>query len=192
MFNVGAWELTLVLIAALLLLGPQKLPEFARWIGKALHEIRNVTQDVRSAIDLEMEKQELNNLKEDLTNTTQNLIEDISPWEKLNISNTDLNEPEEENSSTESDPNETNTSTTKEDNKPQNDEPLETQSNDDNQPLETQSNDDNQHNESPNNIEENQPIANVPRDLSSMIEPIEPSQKTQEPPNNPTKEPTDP
>jgi sec-independent protein translocase protein TatB len=63
MFNIGSWELIIIVIAALLLLGPKKLPDFARWVGTALREVRNVTQEVRNAIDLEVEKAELEELK---------------------------------------------------------------------------------------------------------------------------------
>ncbi len=63
MFNVGSWEMIIIVVAALLLLGPRKLPDFARWVGTALREVRKVTQEVRSAIDMEVEKAELEELK---------------------------------------------------------------------------------------------------------------------------------
>lgn len=42
MFNVGTPELLVVLLVALIVLGPNKLPEVARQIGKALGEIRRL------------------------------------------------------------------------------------------------------------------------------------------------------
>jgi Tat protein translocase TatB subunit len=41
--NVGTPELLLVMLVALLVLGPQKLPEVARQIGKAMAEVRKLT-----------------------------------------------------------------------------------------------------------------------------------------------------
>ena len=38
MFNVGAGELIFILVAALVVLGPKQLPEFARAIGKFVRE----------------------------------------------------------------------------------------------------------------------------------------------------------
>ena len=38
MFNVGAGELVFILVAALIVLGPRQLPEFARAIGKFVRE----------------------------------------------------------------------------------------------------------------------------------------------------------
>jgi Tat protein translocase TatB subunit len=43
MGNIGGGEILIVLLAALIFLGPSKLPEAARQIGKAMGEIRKVT-----------------------------------------------------------------------------------------------------------------------------------------------------
>jgi sec-independent protein translocase protein TatB len=43
MGNLGGGEILVILLAALLFLGPQKLPEAARQIGKAMGEFRKVT-----------------------------------------------------------------------------------------------------------------------------------------------------
>jgi Tat protein translocase TatB subunit len=56
MFNVGGGEIFMILLLALLLLGPEKLPETARKVGKFMAEVRRVTsgfeEEVRSAMDL--------------------------------------------------------------------------------------------------------------------------------------------
>ncbi|MDC0709889.1 twin-arginine translocase TatA/TatE family subunit [Stigmatella sp. ncwal1] len=50
MFNIGAGEMIFILVAALLILGPQRLPELARGIGKFLREFRRQTDDVRTVV----------------------------------------------------------------------------------------------------------------------------------------------
>jgi sec-independent protein translocase protein TatA len=49
-FNIGPFELLLVLILALLILGPGKLPEVGSAIGKTLREFRRATSEVDEAV----------------------------------------------------------------------------------------------------------------------------------------------
>lgn len=75
MFNIGTPELALIFVAALLLLGPQKLPEFARWVGQTIREIQKYTYEVRNAINLELEREEFEKLKQE--------FEDLDPSKYL-------------------------------------------------------------------------------------------------------------
>lgn len=61
MFNIGFPELILILVVALLVVGPSKLPELARSLGKAFGQFRRMADDVRDTIEQEAtleEKQE--------------------------------------------------------------------------------------------------------------------------------------
>jgi sec-independent protein translocase protein TatB len=53
MFNLGIGEITLICVVALLLLGPQRLPELARGIGKFMREFRRQTDEVRGVVERE-------------------------------------------------------------------------------------------------------------------------------------------
>lgn len=53
MFNIGAGELIVILVVALLILGPKRLPELARGIGKFMREFRRQTDDVRNVVERE-------------------------------------------------------------------------------------------------------------------------------------------
>jgi sec-independent protein translocase protein TatA len=45
-FNVGPLEIVLVLVIALIVLGPQRMPDVARSVGKGMREFRDaLTQD---------------------------------------------------------------------------------------------------------------------------------------------------
>lgn len=51
MFGMSGTELTIILILALLLLGPAKLPDLARSLGKGIREFRRATDDLRSSVE---------------------------------------------------------------------------------------------------------------------------------------------
>jgi TatA/E family protein of Tat protein translocase len=50
MFNVGPTELIVILILALLVFGPKKLPEVAKSVGRGLSEFRRASDEVRDEI----------------------------------------------------------------------------------------------------------------------------------------------
>jgi sec-independent protein translocase protein TatB len=56
MFNVGGGEILVILLLALLVLGPDKLPEYARKAGRYMNEFRRMTsgfqEEFRQAMDL--------------------------------------------------------------------------------------------------------------------------------------------
>jgi sec-independent protein translocase protein TatB len=58
MFGIGSTELIVILIVALIVIGPAKLPEMAKSLGKALGEFRRVSTDVKRTIEMEAEQSE--------------------------------------------------------------------------------------------------------------------------------------
>jgi sec-independent protein translocase protein TatA len=51
MFNIGMPELVVILAVALIVLGPNRLPEVARMLGKALAEFRKATSGFTQELD---------------------------------------------------------------------------------------------------------------------------------------------
>lgn len=80
MFDIGFYELALIGVLALLVLGPKRLPEAARtagrWVGKLRAFIANVKQDIDREIE-GGELTELRRLKDELSQA-RTLIEESS------------------------------------------------------------------------------------------------------------------
>ncbi|MDT8448198.1 MAG: twin-arginine translocase TatA/TatE family subunit [bacterium] len=55
MFNIGMTELMLIGAIALLVLGPSKLPQFARALGRALTEFRRATNEFKTHVRREFD-----------------------------------------------------------------------------------------------------------------------------------------
>jgi sec-independent protein translocase protein TatA len=51
MFNIGPWELILILVIALIIFGPGKLPEAGKSIGRAVREFRQASTDFKSELN---------------------------------------------------------------------------------------------------------------------------------------------
>ncbi|MFI5181207.1 MAG: twin-arginine translocase TatA/TatE family subunit [Thermoanaerobaculia bacterium] len=56
MGNIGMPELIMILVLALLLFGPQKLPEIGKQVGKALGEFKRTSNELKRTIEDEMDR----------------------------------------------------------------------------------------------------------------------------------------
>jgi len=54
MLNIGPPELLLIIVIALVVVGPQRLPDLGRTIGRGLREFRKVQDEVRDMVDTGM------------------------------------------------------------------------------------------------------------------------------------------
>ena len=56
MGNIGMPELVMILVLALLLFGPKKLPEIGKQVGKALGEFKRTSNELKRTIEDEMDR----------------------------------------------------------------------------------------------------------------------------------------
>ena len=55
-FGIGTWEILLILVLALIIWGPGKLPEIARTMGKTMRALKKASFDLTNAVTKEVEK----------------------------------------------------------------------------------------------------------------------------------------
>jgi len=55
MLNIGTPELLVILIIALLVVGPQRLPELSRQLGRGLREFRKIQDDVKDMVKVDLD-----------------------------------------------------------------------------------------------------------------------------------------
>ncbi len=56
MFGIGIAELIVIMIIAFVVVGPDKLPQIARALGKGIFELKRATEGIREEIEKEGDK----------------------------------------------------------------------------------------------------------------------------------------
>lgn len=66
MFGIGMPELILILVIALVVIGPKKLPDLAKSLGKAMGEFKKATNEIKDSMQLDDGIKEVKTSFEDL------------------------------------------------------------------------------------------------------------------------------
>jgi Tat protein translocase TatB subunit len=76
MFGIGVPELIVILAVALVVIGPKKLPDLAKSLGKALGEFKRATSDLKQSIEQEAG---LDEVRDSLSKTDQDIRRAFDP-----------------------------------------------------------------------------------------------------------------
>ena len=76
MFGIGLPELIIIMAVALMVIGPKKLPDLARALGKGMAEFRKATQDIKESLDID---EDLQDVKNDLADSISGLESPMEP-----------------------------------------------------------------------------------------------------------------
>jgi sec-independent protein translocase protein TatB len=88
MLDIGFSEFLVVVVLAVLVLGPDKLPEamkdFARFVKKIKKMWRDATADITKELEMEEMKEEIKKYKDELNKLQNETKIDINPVDSLN------------------------------------------------------------------------------------------------------------
>lgn len=78
--GIGPWELLLILFVGLLVMGPTKLPEMARTVGRITRQLRKVVTDATQELTAEVDesKKTVSSIAQDLTVDTKKTVSSIA------------------------------------------------------------------------------------------------------------------
>ena len=74
MFGIGLPELIIIMVIALIVIGPSKLPDLAKALGKGMAEFRKATQEIKDSLDLD---EDIEEVKKDLVDSVSGLDEPL-------------------------------------------------------------------------------------------------------------------
>ena len=101
MFGIGGGELILILFVVLMLFGSDKIPDIARTMGKAMAQLKNATNDIKSEIQKGADANGLDsksitditgNITQEINKAKDNLLKETAPI----IENAKIETPKEE------------------------------------------------------------------------------------------------
>jgi sec-independent protein translocase protein TatB len=83
MFNIGFSEALIIFFVALVVLGPERLPEVGRFLGKLSLEFKKAIDELRKELEIEELEKEVEETKEEVRKVVTSEIEPLKDPLKL-------------------------------------------------------------------------------------------------------------
>ena len=77
MFDIGFWEIALISVIGLVVLGPERLPIAIRSVMHWINTVRGIANSVKTEISQELKLHELNEKNNDMIKATKNGFENL-------------------------------------------------------------------------------------------------------------------
>jgi Tat protein translocase TatB subunit len=105
MFGIGMPEMLVILALALIVIGPKKLPDLAKSLGRAMREFKKATSEFKETIQLESELSEVKETFNDISSEVKDAVDlNLQPdVHKADNTGSDDEKTEEKDSQRESD-----------------------------------------------------------------------------------------
>jgi TatA/E family protein of Tat protein translocase len=91
--SLGMPELILILVIALIVFGPKKLPEVGRSLGKAMREFKRTTEEIKGKFEEQINAEEFKDIKNDLTDIKKEISGTLELPNEIKELTRDLNTP---------------------------------------------------------------------------------------------------
>ncbi|MBU4345191.1 MAG: Sec-independent protein translocase protein TatB [Proteobacteria bacterium] len=75
MFGIGMPEMILILAIALIVLGPKKLPDLAKSLGRAMREFKKATSELKESIDVDNELTDVKKAFDEMNNDIREAVD---------------------------------------------------------------------------------------------------------------------
>ena len=99
MFGIGMPELLLILAIALIVIGPKKLPDLAKSLGRAFAEFKRATSELKDSLEIDSELKDIKRTFHDMSDEIKNAIDvdvNIKSEDQKIVDESEKKEPQKE------------------------------------------------------------------------------------------------
>ena len=104
MFGIGMPEMILILAIALIVIGPKKLPDLAKSLGRAMNEFKKATREIKDSMDIDGDLKEVKKSFDDINNDVKEAVK-VNPLKSAKADIPVKEEPQEKSASSAPPPN---------------------------------------------------------------------------------------